>query len=107
MKCLNRVSCVLLAAAFALPAGAFAQGMGFRLPAQDQRSQPAPQRGAEPPMPQRDMRGMGDGDGERGHGRMSPEQRRQLRQDIQDAGKDIYRAPREGRGGEQRRSGRR
>ncbi len=105
MKCLNSVSCVLLAAAFALPAGAFAQGMGFRLPVQDQRSQPAPQRGAEQPMPQRDMRGMGEG--ERGRGRMSPEERRQLRQDIQDAGKDIYRAPHQGRGGDQRRSGRR
>ena len=106
MKCLNRVSCVLLAAGIALPGAAFAQGMGFRPPpVQDQRSQPAPQRGAEQPMPQRDMRGMGDG--ERGRGRMSPEERRQLRQDIQEAGKDIYRAPHQGRGGDQRRSGRR
>ena len=103
MKCLNRVSCVLLAAGIALPGGAFAQGMGFGPPVQDQRSQPAPQRGAEQPMPQRDMRGMGGGE----RGRMSPEERRQLRQDIQEAGKDIYRAPRQGRAGDQRRSGRR
>jgi len=105
MKCLNGVSCVLLAAGIALPGAAFAQGMGFRPPVQDQRSQPAPQRGAEQPMPQRGMGAMGEG--ERGRGRMSPEERRQLRQDIQDAGKDIYRAPRQGRGGEQRRAERR
>jgi len=103
MKCLNSVSWVLLAAGIALPGGAFAQGTGFRPPAQDQRSQPPPQRGAEQSMPQRDMRGMGGGE----RGRMSPEERRRLRQDIQDAGKDIYRAPRQARGPEQRRSGRR
>lgn len=105
MKCLNRISRVLLVAAFALPGAAFAQGMGFRPPPQDQRPQPPPQRGAEQPMPQRGMGAMGEG--EQGRGRMSPEERRQLRQDIQEAGKDIYRAPRQGRGGDQRRSGRR
>ena len=104
MKCLNRVSCVLLAAGIALPGAVFAQGMGFRHPVQDQRSQPAPQRGAEQPMPQRGMGAMGEG--ERGRGRMSQEERRQLRQDIQEAGKDIYPAPRQGRG-DQRRAGRR
>ncbi len=104
VKFLNIVSCGLLAAGIALPGAAFAQGMGFRPPIQDQRSQPAPQRGAEQPMPQRGMGGMGEG--ERGRDRMSPEERRQLRQDIQDAGRDIYRAPRQGHG-EQRRGGRR
>ena len=104
MKFLTLVSCGLVAAGIVTPAGtgAFAQGMGFRPFVQQQRPRPEPQRGAEQPMPQRDPRGTDASE----RGRMSPEERRQLRQDIQDAGRDIYRAPRQGRG-EQRRGGRR
>jgi len=106
MKFLTLVSCGLVAAGIANPAGAnpFGQEMGFRPMVQDQRTRPRPdpQRGAEQPMPQRDMRGAAEND----RGRMSPDERRQLRRDIQDAGKDIYRAPRQERG-DPRRSGRR
>ncbi len=49
-------------------------------------------------MPQR-------GDKETDRGRMSADERRQLRRDIQDAGKDIYRPARQRRG-DLRRSGR-
>ncbi len=97
MKLLKIAYWGLIAAGIAIPAGTFAQGMGFRPPVQDQRAQSGQQGGAAPPMPRRDLRdGGGMGQGERGH--MSPDQRRQLRQDIQDAGKDIYRGPRQGRG---------
>ena len=102
VKFLNIVSCGLLAAGIAMPGAAFAQGMGFRPFVQQQRPRPEPQRGAEQPMPQRDPRGADANERDR----MSPEERRQLRQDIQDAGRDIYRAPRQGHG-EQRRGGRR
>jgi hypothetical protein len=102
VKFLNIVSCGLLAAGIAMPAIAFAQGMGFRPLVQQQRPRPEPPRGTEQPMPPRDPRGADPNE----RGRMSPEERRQLRQDIQDAGRDIYRAPRQGRG-EQRRGGRR
>ena len=78
------------------------RGMGSQLLVQDQRPQPGPQRGAERPMPRRDTRGTDEND----RGRMNPEERRQLRRDIRDAGQDIYRpAPQERR--DNRRSGRR
>jgi hypothetical protein len=104
VKFLTIISCGLIAAGIAYPAGAgaFGQEMGFRPLAQDQRPRPEQQRGADQPMPQRDMRGT-DANERR---RMNPEERRQLRRDIQDAGKDIYRPARQERG-EQRRSGRR
>lgn len=76
--------------------------MGFQLLVQDQRPQPGPQRGVERPMPRRETRGTDEND----RGRMNPEERRQLRRDIQDAGKDIYRPAPPGRG-DARRSGRR
>lgn len=59
------------------------QGQGQR---QRQGQGPAPQREADRLMPQRDTRGTGEAD----RGRMSPDERRQLRRDIQDAGRDIY-----------------
>jgi len=105
MKLLNIVSCGLIVACIGLPAGAFAQESGFRPQAEDQRPQSGQQAGPGQPMPRRELRdGGGLGQGERG--RMSPDQRRQLRQDIQEAGKDIYRGPRQGRG-EGRRAERR
>lgn len=111
MKFLNIVFCGLVAAGVANPAGAgpFGQETGFRLSVQDQRSPPDPQRGAQqpmqqrdtgPPMPQRDMRGADAND----RGRMSSDERRQLRRDIQDAGRDIYRAPRQENGDRRRRA---
>jgi hypothetical protein len=62
---------------------------------QDQRPRPEPQRSADRPAPQRgadrfapsrEARAPGEAD----RGRMSEDERRQLRRDIQDAGKDIY-----------------
>ena len=105
MKILTIIIGVLVAAGIANPAGAgpFGQEMGFRLSVQDQGSRPDPQRGAQQsmpqrdmaqPAPQRDMRGTEAND----RGRMSSDERRQLRRDIQDAGRDIYRAPRQGNG---------
>ena len=93
MKFSTIVCCGLIAAGSAGPALAapFERGMGFRPMVQEQRPRPAPQRGADRVMPQRDMRGADRND----RGRMSPEERRQLRQDVQDAGKDIYRRDRQ------------
>jgi len=58
-----------------------------------------PQREAERPVPQRETRVPGEAD----RGRMSPDERRQLRRDIQDAGKDIYYRDRPAPRREQRR----
>jgi len=95
MKFLTIVSCSLVAAGIAFPAGAgaFGQETGPAPSARDQRPRPDPQRGADRPAPPRDMRGMGPGD----RGRMSPDERQQLRRDIRDAGKDIYRPARDAR----------
>ena len=113
MKFLTIVFCGLIAAGIANPAAAdpFGRETWFSPLAQDQRSRPSPQRGTFQPMPQRDMgpampqRDM-QGNDPNDRGRMSPDELRQLRRDIQDAGKDIYRAPRPARG-DPRRSGRR
>ena len=87
MKILNIVTCALLAIGVALPAGAFAQDAGFRpfMQGRDARQERPP--GPNRPMPQRGMRARDDDE----RGRMSPEERRQLRQDIQNMGRDIYR----------------
>lgn len=111
MKPFLAIFCSLIAAVAAnvAVAGPFEREMGFGPLAQAQRTRPEPQRDAarpEPqrgaPVPQRDMRGPGQAD----RGRMSPDERNQLRRDIQDAGKDIYRPAQQGRG-DARRSGRR
>ncbi len=94
----------LIAAAGAGPALAapYGEGMGFSPLVQDQRRGPGREPEAEKSAPRREMRGSGEAD----RGRMNPEERRQLRRDIQDAGQDIYRpAPQERR--DNRRSGRR
>jgi hypothetical protein len=62
---------------------------------------PQPQPGAGP-VPQRDTRAPSDTD----RNRMSADERHQLRRDIQNAGKDIYRPAQAGRG-DGRRSGQR
>ena len=105
------IACLgLIAAAMANTAAAdpFERGMGFRLLVQDQRSLPAPQREADRSAPQREaerfapareVRAPGDAD----RGRMHPDERRQLRRDIQDAGKDIYPRDRQTPGRKQRK----
>ena len=101
----------LMAAVAAIPAAAapFGSGANFRPFMQNQRSWPGPQREADRPgpqreaaqarLPQRDMRAPGEAD----RGRMSPDERRQLRRDIQDAGRDIYHRDRQAPRREQRR----
>jgi hypothetical protein len=106
--CILAVFCGgLIAAALAGPAaaGPFEREMAFRLFVQDRRPWPEPQRDAarlppqrdwsapqrDWPTPQRDWRAPGDAD----RGRMSPDERRQLRRDIQDAGRDIYQRERQ------------
>ena len=81
------MSLFALVGANAAVAGSFDRELGLRFFAQFQQSpRPEPQRDAARPEPQRDLRGPGESD----RGRMSPDERRQLRRDIQDAGKDIY-----------------
>ena len=104
MKFSTIVCCGLIAAAGAVPALAapYGEGMGFSPLAQEQRPVPGREREAEKSAPRREMRGPGDAE----RGRMNPEERRQLRRDIQDAGKDIYR-PAPQKRGDPRRSERR
>ena len=104
MKFLLVLGWGLMAALAAMPATAapFDSGTEIRPFMQNQPSRPDPRREADRPAPQRDMRTPGEAD----RARMSPEERRQLRRDIQDAGRDIYRAPQQGRV-DPRRSGRR
>jgi hypothetical protein len=87
-------------AAISAAAGPFDSGVNFRPLMQNQPSPPGPQRGADRPgpqreadrpAPQRDTRAPGEAD----RGRMSADERRQLRRDIQDAGKDIYHGERQ------------
>ena len=96
MKFFTGVVCALIAAAGAKPAWADAYGReaGFRLLVQQVQGQgqgQARRRGAEQPMPRRDANAEREND----RGRMSQEERRQLRRDIRDAGRDIYRPARE------------
>ena len=66
---------------------------------QSQRPGPGREREAEKSAPQRDPRAPSEAD----RSRMSPDERRQLRRDIQDAGKDIYPRERQAPGQQQRR----
>jgi len=90
MKILAAVCCGLTVLAATIPAQANPFGGGFRFFVQGQGQgrgeAPPPQRGPERQVPQRDLRGAPGAD----RGRMSPDERRQLRRDIQDAGRDIY-----------------
>jgi hypothetical protein len=109
----------LMAAVAAMPAAAapFGHGANFRPFVQSQPSwrgsqreadrrapqreanRPVPQREAQRPVPQRETRAPGEAD----RGRMNPDERRQLRRDIQDAGRDIYHRDRPAPRREQRR----
>lgn len=62
-------------------------------------ARPGPQREADRFGPQRETRAPGEAD----RGRMSPDERRQLRRDIQDAGRDLYYRDRPAPRREQRR----
>ena len=101
MKSFLAVCCGLIAlfAASVAAAGSLAEETRFPLFAQAQLPRPEPQREAVRPVPQRDPREAADAD----RGRMSPDERRQLRRDIQDAGKDIYPRDRQAPGHQQRR----
>lgn len=92
-------SLVAAVAASVAVAGPFDREMHFRPFVQAQSPRPEPQRDAARPVPQRDMRAPSELD----RGRMSPDERRQLRRDIQDAGKDIYHRDRQAPGRQQRR----
>jgi len=89
MKFSTILCCGLIAAGGATPALAApnGEGMGFSPRAQGQRTTPSREREPDKSAPRRDMRGGGDAD----RGRMNPEERRQLRRDIRDAVRDIYR----------------
>lgn len=98
MKLFRVLGWGLMLVAVASPAaGAFDSGGNPESSVQIPASQPGPRREADHSAPQR-----GSGETER---RMSADERRQLRRDIQDAGKDIYRPVRQGRG-DPRRSAR-
>jgi hypothetical protein len=110
MKFLLVLGWGLMAAVAAMPAAAapFSHGANFRPFVQNQPSwrgsqreadRRAPQREAERPAPQRETRAPGEAD----RGRMNPDERRQLRRDIQDAGRDIYHRDRPAPRREQRR----
>jgi len=91
---------MMAAAAISASAAPFESGSDFRPPIQNQPPRPGPQREADKPAPpQRETRAPGDANS----GRMSPDERRQLRRDIQDAGRDIYHRDRQGPRHEQRR----
>lgn len=89
MKFSAIVCCGLVAAGSASTVFADPYQRGMGLPSvQVRRAQPAVQGEAERPKRERQPRGSGENDHSRE--RMSPEERHQLRRDIQDAGKDIY-----------------
>lgn len=99
MKLFRFLGWGLMLVAVASPAaGPFDSGGNPVSSVQVPGTQPGPRREADRPAPQR-------GQSETDRGRMSADERRQLRRDIQDAGKDIYRPARQGRE-DPRRSGR-
>ena len=99
MKLFQVLGWGLMLVAVASPAaGAFDSGGNPESSVQIPASQPGPRREADQSAPQR-------GENETDRARMSADERRQLRRDIQDAGKDIYRPVRQGRR-DPRRSGR-
>jgi len=101
MKSLPAIYCCLIAALAANVATAapFGREPRFQPFVQTQIPRPEPQRDAARPAPPRDPRGAGEAD----RGRLSPDERRQLRRDVKDAGKDIYQRDRQPPGGQQRK----
>jgi hypothetical protein len=110
MKFLAVLFCGLIAAGVAPPARADAFGpeTGYwpfilvQAQGQAQGQGQGQRRGADRPMPQRGARAAERDE----RGRMSPEERHQLRRDIRDAGRDIYRPGRSAPAG-RRQPGRR
>ena len=99
MKLFRFLGWGLMLVAVASPAaGPYESGGNPASSVQVPATQPGPRREADRPVPQR-------GENETDRGRMSADERRQLRRDIQDAGKDIYRPARQRRE-DPRRSGR-
>ncbi|MCX7143176.1 MAG: hypothetical protein NT123_19390 [Proteobacteria bacterium] len=94
MKFSMFLCCGLIAAGSASPSLVLGEGTGFSPMVQSQRPGPGREREAEKSAPQRDPRAPSEAD----RSRMSPDERRQLRRDIQDAGKEIYRPAQQGRG---------
>ncbi len=82
----------LLILAAALPAHAFPGGGAGRsggggwLQVKDRPQQPQRDRQLQQPQRQQDA----DRQGQQGQQRMSPDERRQLRRDLHDAGRDVY-----------------
>lgn len=76
----------------------FGRGPGLRAPVEEQHPRSGSQRGADKAAIQRGTRPPVAAD----RGRMNQDERRQLRRDIQDLGKDIYRRERQGPRHEQR-----
>ena len=103
VKSVVAISCSLIAvvAANVATAGTFGEELRFQPLVQAQGPRPEPPRDVARPEPPRDARHAGEAD----RGRMSPDERRQLRRDIQDAGKEIYHRDRPAP--DPRRSGRR
>jgi hypothetical protein len=86
----NRNFCWVVALALLAAAPAWAQRSDRELLRQQIQERPQPPRQAV--SPREDLRG-----GDDGRTRLTPEERRQLRRDIGDAGRDLYqrRGPRE------------
>lgn len=85
MKLFRVLGWGLMLVAIASPAaGPFDSGGNPGSSVQVPATQPGPRREADRSAPQR-------GENETDRGRMSADERRQLRRDIQDAGRDIYR----------------
>ncbi len=86
---MKRSAAIAIGILSAMLAGPQALAQGFipymQGPMMQGQGRPGPQ-GANRPPPQRDMRGQADAE----RGRMSADEREQLRRDIRDADRDIY-----------------
>ena len=87
---------VIMAGIAALLAGAWPSHAQPQDPGGGRRSMDQPMRPMPPPQrePMRDSRGERDAQDPR-RGQLSPEERRQLRRDIGDHGRDVYRGRRQ------------
>jgi hypothetical protein len=101
VKFIIAICCSLFAlvAVNSAAAGPLEQEVRFRPLIQVPAPRPDPPQRTASPVPPRDLRGSGEAD----RNRMSPDERQQLRRDIQGAGKDIYHRDRQTSGGQQRK----
>jgi hypothetical protein len=84
---------LLLLSAATLPAHAFPGGGGGRggwMQVKDRPQQPQRDRQFQQPQRQPDADRHGQQGQQQGQQRMSPDERRQLRRDLHDAGRDVY-----------------